>query len=361
MKNVAFVVGTRPEVIKLAPIIEATTKQVGLVPCVISTGQQGELLKRTLLEFDIKPTFVTEFNQRELNLTEQFGNFVKQIGVCIQKSGSQYIVTQGDTSSAFAGALAGFLLNTPVGHVEAGLRSHNLKSPFPEEGYRIMISRIATDHFAPTAAAVKNLLSEGIPNSAIHLVGNPVVDSVLKYSSPISTTSNSNLKQILVTLHRRESFGQPIRDIANAIRDLCFEEKECQVNVIVHPNPNSGLVLKEVLGDLTNVNLMEPLTYRELLQEIRASHFVLTDSGGIQEECAVIGTTLLIARNETERPEVLSANRRLIGTNRSQVFSTLKAEMKRDFKVPRGLNFDTTILGDGHSGSRICKIIGDSK
>ncbi len=358
MKKIAFIVGTRPEIVKLAPVIEATAKLIGYAPYVISTGQQGQLLNKTLLEFNIEPNIEIDVKFETTLLTEQFGNLVKHVGYCIQKSDSRYVVIQGDTSSAFAGAVAGYLLNIPVGHVEAGLRSNDLSSPFPEEGYRTMISRIARHHFAPTAEAVKNLLAERISKEDIHLVGNTIVDSILAYSSPKSLTSN--VKKVLVTLHRRESFGQPIRDIVNAIRDFSLEELDTDINVIIHPNPNSGLVMKEILSDLVNVNLMNPLSYKDLLHEIRTSNLVLTDSGGIQEECAVIGTNLLIARNETERPEVLSETRRLIGTSRNEVYSNLKAEVKEGLRVSNYSAFNLSILGDGQSSSRICKVIRDS-
>ncbi len=358
MRKIAIVVGTRPEVIKLAPVIKAIREEEGLEPCVISTGQQVELLKKALDEFEIKPDIEIELNFGKTNLPEQFGNLVGKIGACLEQSNSKYVVTQGDTSSAFAGAVAGFLLKIPVGHVEAGLRSHDLSSPFPEEGYRTMISRITTDHFAPTNAAVNNLLSEGIPERAIHLVGNTIVDSIVEYSS--LSIQNPIVKKVLVTLHRRENFGQPLRDIAAAIKDFASEELSVQINVIVHPNPNSGLVLKELLADLVNVNLLEPLSYKDLLHEIRTSHFVLTDSGGIQEECAVFGSTLLIARNETERPEVLSESRMLIGTNRGRVYEALKMEVKRDIRFMEYPDLNLAILGDGQSSARICRIIQDS-
>jgi len=356
--KIAIVVGTRPEVIKLAPVIKAIRKEDGLEPCVISTGQQVELLKKALDEFEIKPDIEIDLNSGKTHLPEQFGNLVGQIGTCLKEIGSSYVVIQGDTSSAFAGAVAGFLLNIPVGHVEAGLRSHDLSSPFPEEGYRSMISRITTHHFAPTTAAVDNLISEGITESSIHLVGNTVVDSIVKYSS--FSIQNTKVKKVLVTLHRRENFGQPLRDIAAAIKDFALEELAVQMNVIIHPNPNSGLVLKELLSDLVNVNLLEPLTYVDLLHEIRTSHFVLTDSGGIQEECAVLGSTLLIARNETERPEVLSESRMLIGTNRERVYEALKEEVKKDIRFKEYSDLNLAILGDGQSSSRICRIIQDS-
>ncbi len=358
MHNIAIIVGTRPEVIKLAPVIKAIQKENRIKPFVISTGQQGELLKKTFQEFEIKPSFEISLNSEKSNLPEQFGFLVREIGNCLKESCSKYVVTQGDTSSAFAGAVAGFLLKIPVGHVEAGLRSRDLSSPFPEEGYRNMISRIATDHFAPTSVAENNLLSEGIPENRIHLVGNTVVDSILENSS--SSTQNPKVKKVLVTLHRRENFGQPLRDIAAAIKDFSLEELTTQINVIIHPNPNSGLVLKELLADLVNVNLLEPLTYRDLLGEIRTSQCVLTDSGGIQEECAVLGSTLLIARKDTERPEVLSESRMLIGTNKERVYIALKTEINKDFHFKEDRDLNLAIIGDGHSSSRICRIIQDS-
>lgn len=358
MKSIAIVVGTRPEVIKLAPVIKSIQKEDRFKPFVISTGQQGELLKKTLNEFEIKPSFEISLDLEKTNLPEQFGNLVGKIGACLEKSNSKYVVTQGDTSSAFAAAVAGFLLKIPVGHVEAGLRSHNLSSPFPEEGYRTMITRVTTDHFAPTNVTVNNLLAEGISKSSIHLVGNTLVDSILENLS--SSIQSQSVKKVLVTLHRRENFGQPLIDIAAAIKDFALEEQIFQINVIVHPNPNSGLVLKTHLADLANVNLLEPLSYKDLLHEIRTSHFVLTDSGGIQEECAVLGSTLLIARNETERPEVLSESRMLIGTNRDRVYAALKAEVKRDISFKENLDLNLAVLGDGQSSSRICRIILDS-
>jgi UDP-N-acetylglucosamine 2-epimerase (non-hydrolysing) len=356
--KIAIVVGTRPEVIKLAPVIKAIREEDRLKPYVISTGQQVGLLRKALDEFEIKPDIEIDLNFGKTHLPEQFGNLVGQIGTCLKEIDSRYVLTQGDTSSAFAGAVAGFLLKIPVGHVEAGLRSHDLSSPFPEEGYRAMISRISTHQFAPTTAAVNNLISEGITESSIHLVGNTIVDSIVEYSS--FRIQNTKVKKVLVTLHRRENFGQPLRDIAAAIKDFAMEELTVQINVIVHPNPNSGLVLKELLADLANVNLLEPLNYVDLLHEIRTSHFVLTDSGGIQEECAVLGSTLLIARNETERPEVLSESRMLIGTNKDRVYEAMKVEVKRDIRFTEYPDFNLAILGDGQSSSRICRIIQDS-
>lgn len=358
MDKIAIVVGTRPEVIKLAPVIKAIREEDRLKPYVISTGQQVGLLRKALDEFEIKPDIEIDLNFGKTHLPEQFGNLVGQIGTCLKEIDSRYVLTQGDTSSAFAGAVAGFLLKIPVGHVEAGLRSHDLSSPFPEEGYRAMISRISTHQFAPTTAAVNNLISEGITESSIHLVGNTIVDSIVEYSS--FRIQNTKVKKVLVTLHRRENFGQPLRDIAAAIKDFAMEELTVQINVIVHPNPNSGLVLKELLADLANVNLLEPLNYVDLLHEIRTSHFVLTDSGGIQEECAVLGSTLLIARNETERPEVLSESRMLIGTNKDRVYEALKEEVKRDVRFKEYPDLNLAILGDGQSSSRICRIIQDS-
>ena len=355
MHKIAIVVGTRPEVIKLAPVIKAIRKEDGLEPYVISTGQQVGLLRKALDEFEIKPDIEIDLNFGKTHLPEQFGNLVGQIGTCLKEIDSRYVLTQGDTSSAFAGAVAGFLLKIPVGHVEAGLRSHDLSSPFPEEGYRTMISRISTHQFAPTTAAVNNLISEGITESSIHLVGNTIVDSIVEYSS--TSIQNPKVKKVLVTLHRRENFGQPLRDIAAAIKDFALGELAVQINVIVHPNPHSGLVLKELLSDLVNVHLLEPLTYVDLLHEIRTSHFVLTDSGGIQEECAVLGSTLLIARNETERPEVLSESRMLIGTNRDRVYEALKVEVKRNIRFNEYPDLNLSILGDGQSSSRICRII----
>ncbi len=355
MYKIAIVLGTRPEVIKLAPLIECIQADSELQAVVISTGQQGDLLRKTLDEFEISPNIEIKFSSQKTSLTDQAGTLISEIGSNLNASNSSYVIIQGDTSSAFAGAVAGFMLKIPVGHVEAGLRSYDLSSPFPEEGYRSMISKVTTDHFAPTSLAASNLLAEGVSKSAIHLVGNTVVDSIL--NNFVSVNHVAAIKKILVTLHRRENFGEPLKNIASAIKRLALEEPNLQFKIIIHPNPNSGLVLKDYLANLVNIQLLEPLSYKDLLFEISTSHAVLTDSGGIQEECAVLQVNMLIARNETERPEVLSESRKLVGTNEEKVYAALKAEIDSNSRSPRDRELDLEILGDGQSSSRIARII----
>jgi UDP-N-acetylglucosamine 2-epimerase (non-hydrolysing) len=269
MKKIAIIVGTRPEVIKLSPIIEAIKSENGLEPIVISSGQQGELLNQTMHEFGIVPKFKAELNFRNSSLFNHVATLTEEIGNCLELVQPSFILTQGDTSSAFAGTLSGFLLGIPVGHVEAGLRSQNLKSPFPEEGYRQLISRIASIHFAPTELAAQNLLAEGIDSKVVKVVGNPIVDAIQNLVS--SFANNPRTKKILVTLHRRENFGEPLAQIAQAIGDFAKSHKEVIFNVIIHPNPNSGLFLSKALSGFPNINLLPPLNYRDLLSEILTS------------------------------------------------------------------------------------------
>ena len=355
MKKIAIIAGTRPEVIKLSPIIEAIKSENGLEPIVISSGQQGELLNQTLREFGIVPKFKAELNFRNSSLFNHVATLTEEIGKCLESVQPSFILTQGDTSSAFAGTLSGFLLGIPVGHVEAGLRSQNLKSPFPEEGYRQLISRIASIHFAPTELAAQNLLAEGIDSKIVKVVGNTIVDAVQDLVS--SFANNARTKKILVTLHRRENFGEPLEQIAQAIGDFAKSHKEVIFNVIIHPNPNSGLFLSKALSGFPNINLLPPLNYRDLLSEILTSAAVLTDSGGIQEECAVLRTRLLIARNETERPEVLSENRILVGVSKQGVYQALDESFELTFSAASELDLDLGVIGDGHSSVRIIQSI----
>ena len=264
------------------------------------------------------------------------------------------VIVQGDTSTTFAAALSAFLNNIPLAHIEAGLRSLNLNSPFPEEGYRQIISRLSRFNFAPTNLARSNLLAEGIAPEKIFVVGNTIVDSVIKNLDGIESVKIEN--KILITLHRRENFGEPLTEICNGINKFATENQSIRIKIIMHPNPNSSNTITTILGALNNIELISPLKYVNLLKEILSSIYVVTDSGGIQEECNILNVPLLIARNETERPEVL-LNSGLLGTSSEGIYSSMKDLFLNSEKSERVIKLNFENFGDGTSAMQIAKIV----
>ncbi len=270
-------------------------------------------------------------------ITEKILSGLKGI-LAIEKP--DYIVVQGDTTTAFSAALAGFYQKIPVVHIEAGLRTGNIYSPYPEEANRSLISRIATLHMAPTQMAVENLVKEGIAKN-VFKTGNTIVDSVywvlanfIQKNEFIKKKVASPENKVLITVHRRENFGEPLKDICNTICDLCKQYPEYSFIWPVHPNPNIKLVVHELLKSVPNLYLIEPLSYADLLFLINASSLIISDSGGIQEEACILGKNIIILREDTERPEVVDAGYGLLaGSNRKMIFESFDKFLKI-FKKP---------------------------
>jgi UDP-N-acetylglucosamine 2-epimerase (non-hydrolysing) len=319
--RIAVVVGTRPEAIKMAPVVlELRRRPAAFDVRVIATSQHRELLAQALGEFGLQA-------DRDLDLMEpgqSLGRFAARglegMTAALVRERPDLVLVQGDTTTVVVAAMAAAYLGIPVGHVEAGLRSGDIANPFPEELNRKMATAVATVHFAPTPRAQRNLLDEGVAADRVVLSGNTVVDAVqsldLGASLPPAFGSLDPMQTIVLTMHRRENHGAPLARVCEAVRRLIEERPSLRVVFPVHPNPEVGAVVRSALGDVPAVQLVAPLAYRPMLALLSRSRLILTDSGGIQEEAPSLGKPVLILRDVTERPEVVSAGAgQLVGTD----------------------------------------------
>lgn len=324
--KVLTVFGTRPEVIKLAPLIKVleSTKDVISITC--ASTQQRDLQNGILSLFGIEPNYdldLMKSGQDLFHITETVLSKIKEV---LEIERPDYVVVQGDTTTAFAASLAAFYKKIPIVHIEAGLRTGKLYSPYPEEANRCLISRIATLHMAPTQLAKDNLAREGIIDN-VFCVGNTIVDAVYWAVNNLHPTNvkvgellKGNKTKILITAHRRENFGQPIVNICEAIASLCNKYNEIQFIWPLHPNPNIKNIVESKLANLNNLEIIEPLNYGDLLLVIKNCSLILSDSGGIQEESCILGKNIIILRDDTERPEVVSSGYGvLVGANTEKI------------------------------------------
>jgi UDP-N-acetylglucosamine 2-epimerase (non-hydrolysing) len=358
-----FVFGTRPEAIKLAPLI-VRLRDIGDVRVCVS-GQHREMLDQVLRFFSIKPDYDLNIMEENQNLFTVTTKSLRLLEKVIDESLPDIIIVQGDTTTAFAGALAGFYKKIKVAHVEAGLRSFDKLSPFPEEMNRIMIGHIADYHFAPTKKAGQNLVREGVPQRSIHVVGNTVIDALFMGLSIAKKNEKRfydhfrfldlSKRILLVTGHRRESFGKPFENICRALKEIARNDVE--IVYPVHLNPNVRGQVYPILRGIRNIHLIEPLEYPRLIWLMNKSYLVLTDSGGIQEEAPSLGKPVLVMRDVTERTEGIEAGTALlVGTNRKRIVDTTrrllsdKTEYKKMAKAGNP-------YGDGRASERISGII----
>lgn len=325
MKRIMVVYGTRPEAIKVAPIIKGLQQHPDYEPVVVVTGQHREMLDQVNSLFDITPDHDLELMRPGATLAELSARALTAVSTVLAADKPDAVIVQGDTSTAFIGGLAAFYQQVPVIHVEAGLRTGDLSSPFPEEGNRQLLSRIAQLHLAPTSTSRANLVAEGIAPADIAVTGNTVIDALfetvgipVKFAEErVARVVEGDRPFVLVTAHRRESWGQPMRNAMNAVRDVALAHPEYSWLVPMHRNPIVREVVEEVLGDLPQVVLCEPLDYHQFCHAMKSAHLVLTDSGGVQEEAPSLGKPVLVMRDNTERPEAVDAGTvRLIGTDR---------------------------------------------
>ena len=326
-KKVAIVFGTRPEAIKLAPLIHELQRDPRLEVLSVSTGQHGLMLDQVLDLFDLTPAVRLNPGESGQTLSAFSARVLAELTTTFEQNRPDLVVVQGDTSTAFIAALAAFYSETPVVHLEAGLRSWDLGRPFPEEGNRLMISRIAAIHLAPTAANAANLLAEGIPANSVFVTGNTVIDAlhhVLKSRPPLIDSGLADALTdertiVTVTAHRRESWGEPLRNVALAIRDLA---DTANVRVIwpLHGNPAVRAVVVPVVGDHPSISLLDPLSYSDFAQLLGRSRLVISDSGGVQEEAPALGCPVVVLRDVTERSEAVDAGAAvLVGTDRALI------------------------------------------
>jgi len=371
MKKILFVFGTRPEAIKMAPVISVFKKDnTNFETLVAVTAQHREMLDQVLDVFKIVPDYDLDLMSSNQTLDKLTGKILNGISNLLDQINPDLIFVQGDTTTTFSASLAGFYRKIPIAHVEAGLRTNNKYSPFPEEINRRITSAIASYHFPPTGQAAQNLLNEGVDKNNIEITGNTVIDALLSVSEKLDTDHNiyetyfsreygiifGEWKTILVTGHRRESFGQGFENICTAIRYIA-ERNNVHLIYPVHLNPNVQEPVNLILGSLENVHLIPPQDYVPFVFLMKKVQIVLTDSGGVQEEAPSLCKPVLVMRDTTERPEgVIAGTARLVGTDRDKIISNVESLLndQSDYdKMARGVN----PYGDGETSAAIYKFI----
>jgi len=370
--KISVIFGTRPEAVKMAPVIAALRKrpQVELQVCV--TAQHRRMLDETLAAFDIVPDADLDLMQPGQTLAQLTSRAVSALDEYLERQRPEVILIQGDTTTVLCGALTAFYHKIRIGHVEAGLRTYHKYSPFPEEMNRVLTSHLADWHFAPTETAKQSLLREGIEEARIFVTGNTVIDALYHIRGKVRDVSfdemvelkalNSKLdirnsKIVLVTGHRRESFGEGFRQICQGIKMIAQRFPQVQVVYPVHLNPNVQEPVKRILGDVDNVHLTEPLSYLPFVKLMDVSHIILTDSGGIQEEAPALGKPVLVMRELTERPEAVAAGVvKLVGPDAGRIFGEAEKLLTSEEEYRR-MAKGISPYGDGKAAERIADIL----
>lgn len=356
--KVALIFGTRPEAIKMGPIYHEL-KNIGLDVKILSTGQHKEMLYQVLDLFQISPDYDLEIMKQGQDLSELTSRLIKKVDKIVKAEKFDYILVQGDTTSAFVGALVGYYNQVPVGHVEAGLRTGNIFSPFPEEANRKLIGNIVDIHFAPTIVNSKNLLQEGYCSSKIIETGNTVIDALYwvkqNKSSDLEKIKEkyniNNKKYILMTMHRRENWGEPMESVLQGVRKYLEENKDLHLVFPMHLNPLVRESVNKVLEGFERKILINPLEYLEFIAVMDGAHYIMTDSGGVQEEAPSLGKPTLVLRNTTERPEAIEAGTaKLIGTSAEDVYNYMKLLEGELYQEMAKAN---NPYGDGKTSERI--------
>ncbi|MBS4536126.1 UDP-N-acetylglucosamine 2-epimerase (non-hydrolyzing) [Clostridium sp. D2Q-14] len=329
MIKIMTVFGTRPEAIKMAPLVKELEKEKMIKSIVCVTAQHREMLDQVLDLFDINPDYDLDIMQNKQTITGITTKVLEGIEDVIIKEKPDMILVHGDTTTTFAGSLAAFYQKVPVGHVEAGLRSGDKYSPYPEEMNRSLAGRIASIHFAPTISNKENLLKENINEKSIFITGNTVIDALIstidknyKFQEDVLNRMDfENKKIILLTSHRRENLGQPMINIFNAVKRIVEENENVEVVFPVHLNPKVRELVNDILKDVNRVHLIEPLDYKPFANLISKCHLIMTDSGGIQEEAPSLGKPVIVLRTETERPEAVEAGTvKVVGVEEKYIY-----------------------------------------
>lgn len=362
MKKIMCVVGTRPEAIKMAPVIKALSKLSCFNVCVLATAQHRDLLDQAFSLFGIQADYDLNVMTPGQTLPDLTARLITSIDQTLEDAKPDMVIAQGDTTTVFVTALACYYRKIPFAHLEAGLRTHDLYSPFPEEANRVLASRLACLHFAPTAISKSNLIQEGIDPTLVHITGNTVIDALLDTSTKkfdIGVEIPKNSRMVLITSHRRENFGQPIENICKAIIELIEKFPDIYILFPVHPNPNVKNVTDKMLQGLDRVKLVQPFDYGPFVTAIKQSYLILTDSGGVQEEAPALGKPVLVLRRDTERPEAVTEGVvKLVGTETADIVreaSLLLASQQEYLRMAKG----SSPYGDGRSSQRIVSIVQD--
>ncbi len=367
MKKILVIFGTRPEAIKLSPLIlklREKKKKFRVKVCV--TAQHREMLDQVTSLFRIKPDYDLNLMRDNQNLEGITGRVISSVSSVLGKEKPDFVLVQGDTTTTFASALAAFYKKIPVAHVEAGLRTNDIYQPFPEEINRRLTSSIASLHFPPTKESRDNLINEGISPKKIYVTGNTVIDALL-YTKEIIKKRVKKVPEelkgidfdkriILVTGHRRENFGQGFKNICASLKKISRAEN-IEIVYPVHLNPNVQKPVKSLLGKVSNIKLIKPLDYFPFVYLMTKSYFILTDSGGIQEEAPSLGKPVLVMRNRTERPEAVKAGTvKLVGTDRRKIESE-SLKLLENKKYYLGMSKAHNPYGDGKASARIVSLL----
>lgn len=360
MKKILCVIGTRPEAIKMAPVILALQGQPWVEVRVLATAQHRHLLDQVLAFFEIVPDLDLNIMQPNQALTTLTARLLLKMDDVLLTEKPDAVLVQGDTTTVMTVALACFYHQIPTGHIEAGLRTWDINNPFPEEANRVIAGKLARWHFAPTEGSRNNLLKEGAQASKIVLTGNTVIDALLMTAAKdieLDIKLEPNRRLILVTSHRRENFGESFRNICAALRTLAENNPEVHFLYPVHPNPNVKDVAHEFLAELPNFLLCEPLDYPQFIAAMKRAYFILTDSGGVQEEAPALGKPVLVLREETERPEAIEEGVvKLIGSNYNKIITEAQ-QLFDDESAYQMMAKGTSPYGDGKAAERIVKTL----
>jgi len=370
MKKVMLVFGTRPEAIKMAPLVKAFEKSGDFETVVCVTAQHRQMLDQVLDLFEIKPDYDLDVMKPGQNLYEVTSNILLGLKDVLEEVSPDIVLVHGDTTTTLATSLAAFYQKIAVGHVEAGLRTTDIYSPWPEEGNRQVTGRLASYHFAPTEESKSNLLKENVDLENVIVTGNTVIDALVSVVSKIKSDEaleqklrnmiaqkgyqvDKSKKLILVTGHRRENFGQGFLNICEALKEVALRNPDADIVYPVHLNPNVQKPVKELLSDVENVFLIDPLDYEPFVYLMYNSYFILTDSGGIQEEAPSLGKPVLVMRDTTERPEAVKAGTvRLVGTDKEKIIQTCQM-LFEDESTYHEMSRSHNPYGDGKACERI--------
>jgi UDP-N-acetylglucosamine 2-epimerase (non-hydrolysing) len=358
------VFGTRPEAIKMAPVVAKLAKRSDRVQSsVCVTAQHREMLDEVLSVFRIVPDHDLNVMQTNQSLCMLTGEIVVKLEPVLLKEKPDWVLVQGDTTTALVAALVAYYHRVPVAHVEAGLRTQDKYRPFPEEINRRAADMVSSLHFAPTVAARDNLLREGIGEATIHVTGNTVIDALLEVVEKPCRFAGAlarapwHRRVVLVTAHRRESFGKPLEEICRALIRISDSHDDVHIIIPVHPNPNVRALVHSMLAGRERISLLEPLDYLTFAHVMKRSFLVLTDSGGIQEEAPALGKPVLVMREKTERPEAIEAGTaRLVGTSCERIVSEV-GRLLDDRALYEKMARATNPYGDGHASERIVDVL----
>lgn len=363
--KVMTIFGTRPEAIKMAPLVKELQRAEEIESILCVTAQHRQMLDMVLDLFELKPDYDLNIMQHGQTISDITVKVLKGLESVLQEVKPDLVLVHGDTTTTFIGALACFYQQIPVGHVEAGLRSGNIYSPYPEEMNRRLTGALTRLHFAPTEGNVRNLLKEGIDKENIFITGNTVIDALLQvvredyvFANPLlNEIDYANKKVLVLTCHRRENWGKPMEDIFHAVVEILQDHKDVEVVFPVHLNPQIRHLAEEIMGDVEGIHLIEPLDYEPFVNLLNKAYLILTDSGGIQEEAPALGKPILVLRTETERPEAVEAGTvKVVGVDKNKIISEtnlLLLNREHYLHMANAVN----PYGDGRASKRIVEAL----